>query len=144
MTVKRGWLLAAFLLAGCTTAPPPPPTPPVKVTELAASDVTASGQPIRLPQGDVTVTLSEYVIAPGAKLPVHKHPFTRLAYVVQGTLQVTLPENGRNFTYSPGDLIVEVVDQWHYAENVGKDPVRLMVIDETPRGLAATVMQAQP
>jgi quercetin dioxygenase-like cupin family protein len=138
MGFGRTGLLALFLLAGCTGAAD---APPVVVTKIAQSSTTASGQPIRLPQGEVVIAMSEYVIAPGARLPVHKHPHTRLAYVDQGTLQVTLPDTGKTFTYKRGDMIVEVVDQWHSAANLGTDAVRLIVIDETPPGSTSTVMQ---
>ncbi|TIO40868.1 MAG: cupin, partial [Mesorhizobium sp.] len=54
---------------------------PVVVTPLASKTTTASGQPIKLPQKNVEVQVSAYQIAPGATLPVHKHPFPRYAYV---------------------------------------------------------------
>ena len=47
-----------------------------------------SGQAIRLPRGALQLVVSTYDIAPGAKLPVHNHPFQRYAYVMQGDLKV--------------------------------------------------------
>jgi len=111
----------------------------VVVKPLATATTTADGRPIRLPQGDVRVALSEYVIAPGAKLPVHRHPHTRLAYVIEGTLDVTDVDAGETWSYKPGDLIVEVVDRWHFGVNTGTTPVRLLVLDEAPDGAAVTV-----
>lgn len=114
---------------------------PVVVKPLASATTTADGRPIRLPQGDVRVALSEYVIAPGAKLAVHKHPHTRLAYVLEGTLDVTDVDAGKTWSYKPGDLIVEVVDRWHFGVNTGATPVRLLVVDEAPDGAAVTVLR---
>ena len=113
------------------------------VSELATRTTTASGQPIHLPQGDARIVLSEYMIAGGAKLPVHKHPSTRLAYVDAGSLAVTNTETSETITYNPGDLIVEAVDQWHFAVNAGTTPVRLIVIDELVGDGQATVLQKQ-
>jgi hypothetical protein len=33
-----------------------------------------------------------------------------------------------------GDFIVEVIDEWHYGENTGAEPVELLVIDQVPEG----------
>ena len=107
---------------------------PVTVTPLASTSTTASGQPITLPAGAVTVGVSRYVIEPGAKLPVHKHPNQRYAYVQAGNLTVYDVDTGQRFDYKPGDFIVEVLDQWHYGENTGAVPVELLVIDQTPAG----------
>ncbi len=107
---------------------------PVAVTPLAAATATASGQPIMLPTGPAAVGVSRYVIEPGAKLAVHKHPNQRYAYVVAGTLAVYIVDTGERVDYKPGDFIVEVKDQWHYGENTGTVPVELLVIDQTPAG----------
>ncbi|RJF88499.1 cupin domain-containing protein [Oleomonas cavernae] len=107
---------------------------PVTVTPILSTATTASGQPIALPAGPVTVGVSRYVIEPGAKLPVHKHPSQRYAYVQAGNLTVYDVDTGQRFDYKPGDFIVEVLDQWHYGENTGAVPVELLVIDQTPAG----------
>ena len=44
-------------------------------------------------------------------------------------------------TYHAGDMVVESVGRWHYGENVGTVPVRLLVIDQVPRGRATTVLR---
>lgn len=139
--VRASSILGIGLLVACTPAPsitPPvlaetpavPDVPPVVVTERATATTTASGQPIRLPQGEVRIVLSDYKIAPGARLPVHKHPYPRLAIVQAGTLSVTNQETGETITYAPGDMIVEAVDQWHFGVATGTVPVELLVLDE--------------
>jgi quercetin dioxygenase-like cupin family protein len=134
-------LVAAPLLVGCAGSSHQ--EKPVLVSELATRTTTASGQPIRLPQGDARIVLSEYTIAAGAKLPVHKHLSTRLAYVDAGSLAVTNTDTNETITYRPGDLIVEAVDQWHFAVNTGTTPVRLIVIDELVGDGPTTVLQQQ-
>jgi quercetin dioxygenase-like cupin family protein len=106
----------------------------VVVTPVVSASVTASGQPIMLPQKDAQVIVTTYEIAPGAALPEHKHPFPRYAYVLTGLLRVANIETGKSEDYKPGDFIVEAVGQWHKAANIGTDPVKLLVIDFIEKG----------
>ena len=113
----------------------------VVVTPLASTTVTATGQPITLPQKNAQVLVSSYEIPPGATLPVHKHPFPRYAYVLAGNLQVTNVDTGKSNTYKTGDFIVEMIDQWHQGANIGADPVKLLVIDQVEEGTQNTVLR---
>jgi quercetin dioxygenase-like cupin family protein len=102
----------------------------VKVTPISKTDVTSSGQPIVLPQGPVKVITSTYEIPAGAKLPVHKHNYPRYGYMLSGQLRITNIETGKSTTFNPGDFIIESLGQWHKAESIGTDPVKLVVIDQ--------------
>jgi quercetin dioxygenase-like cupin family protein len=133
-------LVAAALYANAVLALDSAGTP-VVVTPLASRTTTASGQPITLPQKNVQVLVSTYDIAPGATLPVHKHPFPRYAYVEAGTLQVTNVETGKSNTYKTGDFIIEMIGQWHQATNVGDGPVKLLVIDQVEEGAKNTILR---
>ena len=114
---------------------------PVVVTPVKTTAVTSTGQPLVLPQKNVEVGASIYDIAPGATLPVHKHPFARYAYVLAGTLQVTNVDTGKSDVFKTGDFIVEMIDQWHRGSNIGADPVKLVVIDQIEAGTQATVLK---
>lgn len=114
---------------------------PVTVTELLSTQATASGQPILLPQHDMRLIVSRFLIPPGATLPVHKHPWPRYAYVLAGHLRVTLTATSQVFEYQPGDFIVEAQDQWHFGTAIGTEPVTLLVIDQVESGHANTVLQ---
>lgn len=114
---------------------------PVVVRPVASATATSSGQPIMLPQKDAQVIVSSYEIAPGAVLPVHKHPFPRYAYVQAGHLRVTNNDIGKSEDFKPGDFIVEAVGQWHFGINTGKDTVKLLVIDMVEKGKANTVLR---
>jgi quercetin dioxygenase-like cupin family protein len=114
---------------------------PVVVSPLATITKTGSGQPIALPQKNVQVVVSTYEIAPGARLPIHKHPFARYASVQAGTLEVTNVDTGKSTTYRAGDFIVEMIGEWHKAANVGTDPVKLLVIDQVEEGAQNTILQ---
>jgi quercetin dioxygenase-like cupin family protein len=117
------------------------PAAKAKASRIFSSTTTGNGQPIVLPQGDVEVSVWTYDIPPGARLPVHKHPFPRYAYVLQGTLQVTDVEKQKTSDYKVGDFIVEMVNTWHYGVNSGNEPVRLLVIDQAPKGQANTILR---
>jgi len=114
---------------------------PITVTPIRSTTVTSTGQPITLPQKNVEAAASIFEIAPGAKLPVHKHPFARYAYVLAGTLQVTNVDTGHSDTFKTGDFIVEMIDQWHTGANIGADSVKLLVIDQIEKGMPVTVVK---
>lgn len=103
----------------------------VTVMPVTSTSVTSSGQPILLPQHDARITVSIYDVAPGATLPEHKHPYPRYGYVLAGTLRIHNSETGKTNEFRTGDFIVEAVNQWHSAKNVGPGRVRLLVIDIT-------------
>ena len=113
----------------------------VVVKQIMSTTRTASGQPILLPKVNARVSVSEFTIAPGAKLPVHKHPYPRFAYVLEGNLSVTDEDTGQTFVYKTGDMIVEVVNQWHYGTNIGQSPVRLLVVDEIEGNQSNTILR---
>ena len=95
-----------------------------------------------MPHGDARIIASLYAIAPGARLPLHKHPYPRCAYVLAGNLRVTDTATHQVFNYKPGDFIVEVVNQWHFAENTGSTEVRLLVIDTVPKSDTGNTVKA--
>ena len=130
--------LGAFMLAGilCAAADD---VPRVKVTPVFSSTTTAAGQPIVLPQSNAEVRVSMYEIPVGVRLPVHKHPSPRYAYVLAGKLRVTDEDNGRTFDYAAGDFLIEMLDTWHFGTNIGTEPVRLLVIDQVEAGQPNTI-----
>jgi len=81
---------------------------------------------------------SIYTLAPGARLPEHKHPFQRYAYVLEGALRVQQADSSSRI-YRAGEFIIESVDRWHYGATVGDAPVKLLVIDQLPPTAEATV-----
>jgi quercetin dioxygenase-like cupin family protein len=133
-TIATGVALVAGILAFAHRADTQEATGKVKAARIFSATTTNSGQPIVLPKGNAEVVVWMYDIPAGSKLPVHKHPSQRYAYVLQGTLQVTDVENSRSWEYKPGDFIIEMRDGWHYGTNNGKEPVRLLVIDQVEKG----------
>ena len=132
-----GFAMTIFALTGLAGAEEPVVKPIAKVL------TTNSGQPIVLPSGEVQVTASIFEIPGGASLAVHRHPFPRYGYVLSGALSVTNAETGQSTRFSSGDLVIEAVGQWHSGMNPGKEPLRLLVIDQAPRGATNTELQKQ-
>jgi quercetin dioxygenase-like cupin family protein len=115
----------------------------VTVTPLYEMTETASGKPITLPQNNVRVIVSTFDIAPGATLPIHKHPFARYGIVQAGTLKVVNVETNDSKAYKAGDFVVEMIGQWHRAEKIGESAVKLLVIDQVEGKAANTILKDQ-
>jgi quercetin dioxygenase-like cupin family protein len=113
----------------------------VKVNPLLSTTVTSSGQPIVLPQGNIQLITSIYEIPPRAKLPEHEHNSQRYGYLLSGRLRITNSETGKSEEFKPGDFIVEARGQWHKAENIGAEPIKLLVIDQVEPGEKTTVLR---
>ena len=113
---------------------------PIVVTPVLSTSTTVTGQPIVLPSQDVHVLVWIYDIARGAVLPEHKHPYPRYAYVLAGTLRLTESQAGGSVDYHPGDFIVEGIGQWHHAESLNNEPVKLLIIDQVPGDVHNTVL----
>jgi quercetin dioxygenase-like cupin family protein len=140
-TTATGVALIASILAFAPAADTQEATGKVRASRIFSATTTNSGQPIVLPKSNVEVVVWTYDIPAGSTLPVHKHPYQRYAYVLAGTLRVVDVANARTWDYKPGDFIVEMVDGWHYGTNNGKEPVRLLVIDQVERGQANTILR---
>jgi quercetin dioxygenase-like cupin family protein len=141
--MKLFWVVgtALLLIGPLHAAQSDQPEAAVVVKQVTSTAVTASGQPITLPQKDVHVVVSTFDIPAVANLPEHKHPFARYAYVLAGMLRVTNVETGKSETYKQGDFIVEAIDQWHKATNIGADAVKLLVIDQMEGTGSNTVLR---
>ena len=101
----------------------------VSVKQLLSTTRTASGQPISFPQKEAQVVASFYEVMPGVALPAHKHPYPRYGYVLAGTLRVTNIDTGQTDTYKRGSFFLESVGQWHIGASVGREPLKVLVID---------------
>ncbi|MEJ0094950.1 MAG: cupin domain-containing protein [Methylocella sp.] len=137
--MKYIWLAASFALLSSPLHALENST--VVVTPVLSTTVTASGQPIILPQKDAQVLASIYEIAPGAVLPEHKHPYPRYGYVLSGTLRVTDTETGKSAVYKAGDFIVETIGHWHQGANIGAEPLKLLVIDQVEKDQSNTILR---
>jgi quercetin dioxygenase-like cupin family protein len=101
---------------------------------LSSTSKTISGQVITVPKNP-KVQAMILTIPPGAKLPVHKHPYIRYGYVLKGELDVTIVNKKKVDHFNTGDFFAEVIDSWHFGTNNGKETTELLVIDQMPQSV---------
>jgi len=116
-----------------------PPAPILK--PLLQTQTTVSGQPLKLPPAAAELTATIVTIAPGGATPIHRHPWSRFAYVEQGPLRLINHATGKTVDFQSGSVIVESVGQWHEGRALGPKPAKLIVFDLAPPGAATTEPQ---
>ncbi len=79
------------------------------------------------PSGQPQITIIRYQFAPGAVLPVHKHPVINAGVLLRGQLSVRT-EAGQTLALKAGDPIVELVNQWHEGRNTGDETAELIIV----------------
>lgn len=112
-----------------------------RVTPILRTGRTISDQPLKLPQGEAEVAAASVEIPVGGALPIHQHPWSRIVYVERGSLRVINHDTGASKDFAAGQVLAEVINQWHEAQAVGPVPVRLIVIDLVPPGVNNTIMK---
>lgn len=99
----------------------------VTISVLAKGDSSWAGTLLpAYPDKQPEITILKITIAPGAALPMHRHPVINAGVVLSGELTV-VTEAGQTNHLKAGEGLIEVVDRWHYGKNDGKVPVVLVV-----------------
>jgi quercetin dioxygenase-like cupin family protein len=134
------WTLGIIVaLAACPASAvqqtAPSTYPRAQATPILRTAVTSSGQRLRLPRGRAELVGTLVIIPPGALLPIHRHPWSRFAYVEEGTVRVHNADTRQTRDFAKGEVIVEAVGQWHEGRAVSASPVRLVVFDLVPPGV---------
>ena len=135
--------IAGALLALSTVAAFAADTPKITVTPVIKTDTTVIGQPIVMPKHP-TLVATVATFPPGSRLPVHKHLYPHYGYMLEGVLTVTNTQTGKSFEIKKGDFLVEMNDTWHYGQNNGTEPVKLLIIDHLPMGVTSNVVLKDP
>jgi quercetin dioxygenase-like cupin family protein len=81
---------------------------------------------LEYPEGQPEITILRLTIAPGAELPLHKHPVINAGVLLRGELTVKT-ENDKVLHLKAGESIVEVVDTWHYGKNEGDVEAEIII-----------------
>jgi quercetin dioxygenase-like cupin family protein len=111
---------------------------------LTKTSVTGNGRKINYPRTDrAEVTAMTVDLAPGAETGWHMHPVPVYAYVISGNLTVEL-QDGKRFSFSAGDAVIEVVNTWHNGKNIGTEPVQLAVFYLGVEGEPNVIKQVLP
>ncbi|GAB2897731.1 cupin domain-containing protein [Microbulbifer echini] len=112
---------------------------------LVASTKDWAGDTLPAPkEGQPELSIVQVTIAPGARLPVHKHPVLNGVYVAKGSLKVTLLDRKETVTLDEGRAYIEVTDKWHYGRNEGVNPVSLIIFYSGIKGVANTIYKDEP
>jgi len=98
----------------------------VTATPLAKETASWDGKPIVYPQGEAEMTALLVEIAPGAQTGWHHHVVPNFAYMLEGTLELTL-DDGRVKLLQAGEELPEVVNRPHNGRNIGSAPAKLIV-----------------
>jgi quercetin dioxygenase-like cupin family protein len=114
--------------------------PAVKVSQLFRTTSSWDGKPIVYPQGQAEVTALIVQIAPGESTGWHQHPVPSFAFLLEGTLEITLAD-GRVKRMEPGDALSEVTGTMHMGRVLSKTPVKIVVFYAGSVGKTLTVNQ---
>jgi quercetin dioxygenase-like cupin family protein len=137
-------------LAPIASAEPQAYSRAVILTPLLKTQVDGAGKPIVYPtHAPAEITAVHVEIAPGQQTNWHKHPVPCVAYILEGELQVELPD-GTVKAFRAGEALVEVVELLHNGRNPGTKPAKLVLFalgtvgqpyavrSEPPAGAAGT------
>ena len=110
-------------------------------TPILRTTRTTSGQPLRLPQGEAEMVATLVTIPAGGAMPIHQHLWSRFLYVEQGPVRIINHDTGQSHEFQTGQVIPEVVAQWHEGRALGPSAAKLIVIDLVPPGVNNTIMR---
>lgn len=117
--------------------------PGVTADVLTKTDKSWNGSLLpAYPAGQPQVTIIRYQFAPGAVLPLHKHPVINAGVLLRGELSVHT-ESGQTLSLKPGDAMVELVDQWHEGRNTGNETAELIIIYAGTTNLPLVIRKTQ-
>ena len=114
--------------------------PAVKVTQLLKTTSGWDGKQIVYPEGQAEITALLIEIAPGESTGWHQHPVPSFAFLLDGTLEITLAD-GRVKRMQPGEALSEVTDAVHIGRVLSRTPVKIVVFYAGSVGKALTITQ---
>lgn len=107
--------------------------PAVKIKKLFKTSVNDFGRPLAYPKTDKPEATMLYVeLPPGAETGWHTHPVQGYGYVISGTL--TIATKRKTLELHAGQGFVETTNLPHDGKNLGKEPVKLVVVFTGERG----------
>lgn len=113
----------------------------IEVTTLVKSTKSWNGS--KLPKyldGNPEITILKIIIPPKTKLSLHKHPEINAGVLLKGSLRVISKDND-TLNLKVGEPIVELVNTWHYGENLGTEPAEIIVFYAGVEGTPITVVK---
>ena len=107
-----------------------------KANPILKASTTLGGQKIEYPKTEKAEIASLLVeIEPGGETGQHMHPVPTYVHVLEGTLTVET-EDGSQHEFQAGKAFLEVMNKWHNGKNMGKTPLKFLVVFSGEEGKA--------
>jgi quercetin dioxygenase-like cupin family protein len=117
-------LFLVALLAGAVQAQD---STGISISVIAKGDSSWTGARLpAYPDKQPEITILKITLAPGAALPMHRHPVINAGVLLSGELTV-LTEDEKTLHLKAGEGLIEVVNKWHYGKNTGNVPAVILV-----------------
>jgi quercetin dioxygenase-like cupin family protein len=104
-----------------------------RIKEITSTSTYMNGERITLPEHP-NLRVMQYELPVGAALPMHKHPYPRYAYIMQGEVEFIYPPDNHVVKWKEGTFAAEAPNHWHWGRNSGDVPMKILVIDHLPEG----------
>lgn len=113
----------------------------ILVETLAETSVSWNGDALpAYGAGKPKLTVLKITIPPKTKLKWHKHLVINSGILLSGALKV-IDENEEILFLKEGDVIVELVNKYHYGMNEGDIPAEIVVFYSGTEGIPITVLK---
>lgn len=133
--------LVAALALPLLAAQPGADASAVTATTLLKTATTWNGAPIVYPRTDKPEIQTVVVEIPsGAATAWHLHPVNNIAYILEGKLRLEL-KDGTTREFRQGESFAELVNTTHRGVNIGKGPLRILVVYLGEAGAPISVHQ---
>lgn len=105
-----------------------------KITPVFKGSATMAGQKIEyLKTDEPEITAAMVEIEPGGEIGRHMHLVSGYVHVLEGAVTVEM-EDGTRHEFQTGQSFLEATKTWHNAKNLGKVPVKLLVVTPGEEG----------
>lgn len=113
----------------------------IKVEKLVETSKSWNGDTLpNYLEGTPKITVMKFTIPPHTKMKWHKHLVINSGIVLKGQLTVVDDDNAV-LELKEGDVIVELVNKYHYGENKGDIPVEIVVFYSGNVNVPITVLK---
>jgi quercetin dioxygenase-like cupin family protein len=132
--MKRTSFFAVFIVLSVVSHPSAWGQQGFKATPVLNASTTIGGQKLAFPQTDKPAIASLLVeIAPGGETGRHMHPVPTYVHVLEGTVTVEMEDKSIH-EFQAGTAFLEVLNTWHNGKNLGKAPLKFLVVFATEEG----------
>lgn len=99
----------------------------VLTTKLLETTTSWDGTPLpHYPATQPKITILKFTVAPGTRVPMHRHTIMNFAVVTKGELTV-IKKTGEEKIIRAGEAIAEVINSAHYGVNNSEEVLELIV-----------------